>query len=59
MPDRRVTLRKKQTYQTRSNKTRLVRVPGGKLVVQSIKRNQSTNLPRNSSDITWYPMCSK
>ncbi|EME30898.1 60S ribosomal protein L34-A [Galdieria sulphuraria] len=34
MPDKRVVLRRRHPYNTRSNRIRKVRTPGGKLVVQ-------------------------
>eukprot|EP00803_Ostreobium_quekettii_P000643 evm.model.scf_83.7 EVM.evm.TU.scf_83.7 scf_83:149168-151897(+) len=34
----RVTYRRRHPYRTRSNRTRLVRTPGGKLVVQYMKK---------------------
>eukprot|EP00997_Jenningsia_sp_PLL12_P010438 NODE_7687_length_443_cov_29.522843_g6842_i0.p1 GENE.NODE_7687_length_443_cov_29.522843_g6842_i0~~NODE_7687_length_443_cov_29.522843_g6842_i0.p1 ORF type:complete len:139 (-),score=24.31 NODE_7687_length_443_cov_29.522843_g6842_i0:27-395(-) len=36
--DKRVVLRRKKTYNTRSNKWKPVRTPGGRLVVQYLKR---------------------
>eukprot|EP00768_Dysnectes_brevis_P001652 gnl/Dysnectes_brevis/144_a169_12481.p2 GENE.gnl/Dysnectes_brevis/144_a169_12481~~gnl/Dysnectes_brevis/144_a169_12481.p2 ORF type:complete len:119 (-),score=33.26 gnl/Dysnectes_brevis/144_a169_12481:52-408(-) len=38
MADNRVTLRKRQTYRTKSNRTKCVRTPGGKLTVHYLKK---------------------
>jgi len=38
MPDARVTLRRRNPYATKSNRFRKVKTPGGKLVVQYIKK---------------------
>lgn len=38
MPDARVTLRRRNPYATVSNRVRKVKTPGGKLVVQYIKK---------------------
>eukprot|EP00871_Galdieria_phlegrea_P000215 jgi/Galph1/1194/GphlegSOOS_G6063.1 len=36
MPDKRVTLRRRHPYNTRSNKVKKVRTPGGRLVVHNV-----------------------
>ena len=36
MPDQRVTYRRRHSYNTRSNKVRLVKTPGGKNTVQYV-----------------------
>jgi large subunit ribosomal protein L34e len=38
MPDARVTLRRRSPYCTRSSVTKKVRTPGGKLIVQYVKK---------------------
>lgn len=42
MPDARVTLRRRNPYSTLSNRVRKVKTPGGKLVVQYIKKSGSS-----------------
>lgn len=38
MPDTRVTYRRRHSYNTRSNKTRVVKTPGGRLTVQYLQK---------------------
>merc|ERR1712062_144501 len=42
MVERRVTYRRRLSYNTKSNKVRVVRTPGGKLTVQYKKKNGAT-----------------
>ncbi|KAL0216724.1 hypothetical protein P9112_008908 [Eukaryota sp. TZLM1-RC] len=42
MQDTRVTYRRRCSYNTASNKTRVVKTPGGKLVVQYMKKKGTT-----------------
>eukprot|EP01116_Phalansterium_solitarium_P016996 TRINITY_DN407_c0_g1_i1.p1 TRINITY_DN407_c0_g1~~TRINITY_DN407_c0_g1_i1.p1 ORF type:complete len:118 (-),score=14.50 TRINITY_DN407_c0_g1_i1:82-435(-) len=38
MPDSRITYRRRHSYNTKSNKIRKVKTPGGKLVVHTLKK---------------------
>jgi ribosomal protein L34E len=46
----RVTLRKRQPYNTTSNRRRVVKTPGGKLVVHHIKKLAVSFSPRASGE---------
>eukprot|EP00188_Purpureofilum_apyrenoidigerum_P003485 Plantae.Rhodophyta-Purpureofilum_apyrenoidigerum.ctg36679.p1 GENE.Plantae.Rhodophyta-Purpureofilum_apyrenoidigerum.ctg36679~~Plantae.Rhodophyta-Purpureofilum_apyrenoidigerum.ctg36679.p1 ORF type:complete len:114 (+),score=29.66 Plantae.Rhodophyta-Purpureofilum_apyrenoidigerum.ctg36679:137-478(+) len=41
MPDNRVTLRKRSSFRTRSNRVKKVKTPGGKLTVHYLKKKGS------------------